>query len=75
MISQEDKEKDFRKIYEVLCDEPRVFKNKLADILGLNRRTALKRFNEAIKKGYVLMPQIRKRSYANLKEHVYFYKM
>jgi hypothetical protein len=74
MISQEDKEKDYRKIYEVLWDEPRVFKNNLAEILGLNRRTALKRFNRAIKEGYVLMPQIRKRSYANLKEHVYFVK-
>lgn len=74
MISQKDKEKNYRKIYEVLWDEPRIFKKDFSDILGVTRKAATKRFNEAINQWYVLMPQIRKKSYANLKEHVFFVK-
>ena len=68
----EEKENNYRVIYEAFFETPRIFINNLAPMLRLNRHCTGRRVNEAIEKGYVSTPQIRRRSYANLKEHVYF---
>jgi hypothetical protein len=68
----EEKENNYRVIYEAFFRTPRIFINDLAPMLRLNRHCTGRRVNEAIEKGYVSTPQIRRRSYANLKEYVYF---
>jgi predicted transcriptional regulator len=64
--------KQYRLVYESLLKNPRINIKEIATILGLNRNAASKIVREAFDQGYVLKPQIRKRSYENLKEHIYF---
>jgi hypothetical protein len=69
----EEQERSFRVIYEAFFRKPRIFINDLSPILRLDRHTAGNRVKKAIELGYVSTPQIRRRSYANMKEHVYFF--
>jgi hypothetical protein len=68
----EEQERSFRVIYEAFFRKPRIFIKDLSPILRLDRHTAGNRVKKAIELGYVSVPQIRRRSYANLKEYVYF---
>jgi predicted transcriptional regulator len=70
--SLEDKKIDFRIIYEELNRDFRIFINDLAESLQVNRTTARRRLNEAFEKGYIEPPQIRKRSFENFKEYIFF---
>lgn len=62
----------YRTIYESLNKDARVQVNTLSRALRVNRNSASKRLKEALELGYVLTPQLRKRSYANMKEYNYF---
>ncbi len=62
----------YRTIYESLDSYERIKVKDLSSALGVNRHTTSKRLKEAFEQGYILMPQIRKRSYANLKEYMCF---
>jgi hypothetical protein len=61
-----------RLVYETLHTDPRIHLKDLSKILRVNRNAATRILREAFEDGYVLKPQVRKRSYANLKEYVYF---
>lgn len=70
-LSLEDREKQYRAIYEAINENPRIKIKKLIPILNTNHVTARRRLNEALDQGYVLAPQMRKRSFSNMKEYVY----
>lgn len=70
-ISLETKENQFRTIYELLWfRNPRIYVKDVASSLNVDPRTASNRIREAIEREYIIGPQIRKRSYANLKEYI-----
>ncbi len=68
----EDRKKQFRVIYEELTKDFRVYIKSLAKALQIDGHTASKRLREALEKGYIFLPQLRRRSYANFKEYMYF---
>jgi hypothetical protein len=68
----ENRRNQYRAIYEALHKYSRIKVKDLSAILGVNRHTASRLLREAFRKGYILPPQIRKRSYANMKEYMYF---
>jgi hypothetical protein len=71
-ISQEERQRQFRIIYENLQEIPRISYLDLSLILETNKKTAGLRFRDAIKKQIIIGPQLRKKSFENLKEYMYF---
>lgn len=71
MVKHEDRKKDFRIIYEELFRDFRIYRKKIAKALKIDDHTASNRLKEAFEEVYISFPQLRKRSYANLKEYVY----
>lgn len=71
IVPLEERKKQFRTIYEELDKVHRIKRVNLSKILKTNRLTISRRLNEAFKECYVSLPQIRKRSYANMKEYMY----
>lgn len=67
----EKKKKQFRTIYDALYTNPQVPVKDISSLLHINWDAASARFKEAFEYGYILCPQMRKRSYANTKEYVY----
>lgn len=70
--SIEDRKKQYRTIYELLSENPRISVKDMARVLQVDPRTASRRMKEAYDLGYISKPQIRKRSFSNLREYVYF---
>jgi predicted DNA-binding transcriptional regulator len=70
--SLEERKKQYRIIYELLCKSTRIHIKDLAHILEIDPYTASRRLREAFEQGYISFPQVRKRSYAALKEYMYF---
>lgn len=70
--SLEDRKREYRIIYELLEDQPRINIKTIASILDSDRHSASNRLKEIFSYGYALKPQIRKRSYQNMKEYMYF---
>jgi DNA-binding Lrp family transcriptional regulator len=68
----ERRRNQYRTIYELLHRSPRIKVKTLSSALGMNRHATSNRLKEAFEEGYILVPQLRKRSYANLKEYMYF---
>ena len=69
----EERINQYRIVYELLWSKnPRIYVKDVASILRVDPRTASKRMIEAFDLGYVTKPQIRKRSYKNMKEFLYF---
>jgi DNA-binding Lrp family transcriptional regulator len=68
----EQRQKQYRFIYESLSESPRIPVVDISQLLKVYRNTARKRMREAFEQGYVSKPQIRKRSYTNFKEYIYF---
>jgi hypothetical protein len=66
------REKQFRKIYEYLCDKPRFRPHHVAKEMGLRPSSVRNRLMEAIEKEYIVGPQIRKKSFSNLRNYVNF---
>ena len=70
--SLEEKKKQYRIIYELLWSKkPRIYVKDVASILKVDPRTASRRMMEAFNHEYVLLPQVRKRSYSKTKEYTY----
>ncbi len=74
MVSLEVLKEQYREIYELICGNPRVYVKTVAKKLRVSPDTASKRMKEAFDNIYVTNPQIRKRSYSNIREYVYFVK-
>lgn len=66
----EQKRKQFRTIYDAMYTTPHVSVTDISSLLHTNWSTARARLEEAFEYGYILYPQIRKRSYANTTEYV-----
>lgn len=64
--------REYRTIYEIIHKNPRIFIKDIASLLHIDSDTASRRLKEALEKGYISKPQIRKRSYFDTKEYVYF---
>lgn len=70
--SLEEQKKQFRIIYELLHENPRVYIKDMASVLNINPHATSKNLEKAFNEGYVLPPQLRTRSFANMKEYMYF---
>ena len=71
-MRSEDRKKQYRKIYELLWETPRITKTTISETLGVTRGTVERRMREAFEKDYISRPDIRKKSFKNLKEYMYF---
>jgi hypothetical protein len=70
-VGLKQKKREYRIIFDLLSREARTNYSEIADVLGVDIRTARDRLKEASGKGYITGPQIRKKSFANLKNYVY----
>lgn len=68
----ERKRKRNRLIYEALNEKSRILFKDLSTILGVNPNATTKALQKAFDEGYILPPQVRKRSFANTQEYIYF---
>ena len=73
-FSQKLRQAQYRTIYELFDKTPRIQIKQVQEILGVSRDTATKRIKEAVDEGYIFQPQLRKKSFLNFIEHVYFVK-
>ena len=73
-LTLEQKRKQYRTIYEAIWQTPRIFVKDLALLLDSTPAAATNRLKEAYDSGYIIGPEIRKKSYSNLKEYMYFIK-
>ncbi|MBU7019212.1 MAG: hypothetical protein HXS44_17005 [Theionarchaea archaeon] len=73
-VSLKEKKKQYRAIYEAVFNTPRISINDVASILHVDRNTASNRMEEALDLEFIGGPHIRKRSFSNLREYVYFGK-
>jgi hypothetical protein len=68
----EEWRRDFRIIFNTLDRNPRIPVRSLSKILRLRPSNAGKRLKDAFEKGYIVGPQIRKKSFSNFAEYIYF---
>jgi hypothetical protein len=71
-LSDEEKRKDFRAVFDLLDREPRIKYTEIARILDVDIRIASSRLKEAIEKEYIVGPQIRKKSFSNFRSYMNF---
>jgi predicted transcriptional regulator len=62
------------RIYERLCEKPRIRPHHLSKELKLRPSSVSKIMKEAFEQGYIFGPHVRKKSYQNFLEYVYFLK-
>jgi DNA-binding Lrp family transcriptional regulator len=67
-------EEEYRSVFELLSENPRVQKRDVARVLGHTEKTTHARMKEAFEKGYIVGPYIRKKSFGNFKQHMCFVK-
>ena len=67
-----EKERQYRTIYDAIFRTPRVPVYEISSLLQIDRNTVSRRMKEAFDLEIIVGPQLRKRSYSNLKEYVYF---
>ena len=65
-----EKRNQYRIVYEVLWEKPRVKKKEVSAALG--KRGAGRWMEEAFEEDYIVGPEFRKKSFKNLKEYMYF---
>jgi hypothetical protein len=71
-FTEERLRREYRIIYELLDRAPRVQVKEITRAAGINRNTAGARLRDAFEKGYIVGPQIRKKSFSNFAEYIYF---
>jgi hypothetical protein len=69
-----ESKKDYRLIFELLKETPRVSQKDCARIIKIRPSSAVLRMREAFNEGYITGPQIRKKSFKNFPEYMYFIK-
>ena len=69
-VTEKEYRRDIRTIYDTLWENPRGPDSTISTILGA--KIAAVRTRMAYEAGYIVGPEIRKRSYKNLKEYMYF---
>ena len=70
-VAHEQQMKGYRAIFDLLNHDPRIQYNKIAEIIGVDGRTASNRLREAVEKGIIVGPQVRKKSFSNFRTYVY----
>jgi hypothetical protein len=70
----EEKRRQYRTIFECLNKNPRIKPGYLSKILKIRPSVASRRIRDACDLGYVIGPQLRKKSYKNFTEYVYVIK-
>ncbi len=70
--SEKQRRKQYRTIYELLFQTPRIYVKTVSSRLGTDPAVASRRMKEAFDLGYIAGPQLGRRSYQNMKEYVYF---
>ncbi len=68
--TQQEKKDQTRKIFELWYETPRISNKDMWEILGVMYRTLRHRVTKAVDRGYIVGPQIRKKSYKNFPEYV-----
>ena len=71
-LTKEEEERHIRVMYEAIYEKPRILKKKVGELLHISAYKASAKLKKAVDLGYLSLTQIRKRSYKNLKEFVYF---
>jgi hypothetical protein len=71
-LTKEEEERHIRVMYEAIYEKPRILKKKIGELLHISAYKASTKLKKAVDLGYLSLTQIRKRSYKNLKEFVYF---
>ena len=71
-VSIAEKKKHYRIIFQLLTEDNRIFIKEISKAIEISNRKAGNRLREAFKKGYIVGPHIRKRSYLPFVEYVYF---
>jgi hypothetical protein len=70
--TSENLKKAYRTIYELLCENARVSTATISKKIGTGPKNTSIWLKNAFDKGYLLKPHIRKRSYANFKQYMFF---
>ena len=70
--SLEQRRKQYWIIYQLLFQTPRVYIKDISSAIGADPSVTSRRIQEAFELGYIVGPQVRKRSYSNMKEYTYF---
>jgi predicted transcriptional regulator len=70
-VPLEQRIREYRIIFDLLNEKPRIQYTEIAEELDVEIRTASSRLREAIEDGYIAGPQIRKKSFSNFKTYVY----
>jgi hypothetical protein len=60
------------KMFELLVQNPRIPKTKMAKALKINPDTLRIWYDEAVQKRIIILPILRRNSFANFKEYIYF---
>ena len=68
--TEKEKRNQYRIIYEVLWEKPRVKKKDVSAALG--KRGTGRWMEEAFEEDYIVGPEFRKKSFKNLREYMYF---
>ena len=71
-ISETERKKQYREVFEILCETPRIYLKDLGVMIDSDWRTADKRLKEAHDLQIIVGPDIRKRSHKNSREYMYF---
>jgi hypothetical protein len=71
-LTIQQKRKQYRTIYEAIWKTPRIFVKDLSLLLDCTQNAASNRLKESLEYNYIVGPEIRKKSYSNLKEYMYF---
>jgi hypothetical protein len=71
-LTLEYRKRQIRTIYELLNKDPRIQYKDVGEVLGVDWRTVSTRMKEAFEQGFIVGPQIRKKSYRNFKQYMYF---
>ena len=71
-VTEKDLKRDYRVVYDTFWENPRCPDSTISAVLGA--RIAATRLKMAYELRYIVGPEIRKRSYSNLKEYMYFVK-
>ena len=73
-VAAEQRKKDFRTIFELWHESPQMKIQEIVNSLGLNWRTVRSRIDEALDNEYIVGPCLKKKSFENLGEKMYFIK-
>ncbi|MBU7023464.1 MAG: winged helix-turn-helix domain-containing protein [Theionarchaea archaeon] len=70
-VTLKQQTKEHRIIFDLLNEKPRIQYNEVAEIFGVDIRTASGRLKDAIERGIIVGPQIRKKSFSNFRTYLY----